>query len=257
LSGHNFRIERRSRSGEDLRLRDGIDQRIRRAFQITSLVFVRIGDGLQHPFESRPPELIIGREIRPAKKWFAVGQQKSRQRPSTLARKRADRRLISRIHVGPFVAIDFHRHEIFVDDSRNFRVLVTLAVNDVAPVTPHRADIEQYRFVFRFCARENVFIPFMPVDGLVRRGAQVRAGGIFQSILRMFGQRNPFDNSEVRADCLFAGGVLGDLLHNIARAQIARVKRLAPGEAFVLAMIKTDAIFSETPAQINILIINA
>ena len=79
----------------------------------------------------------------PPKNGFAVGQQKSRQRPAALTGDRADGGLIARIDVGTLVAIDFHGHKILVDNLGDFGVLVTLAVDDVAPVAPHRADIEQ------------------------------------------------------------------------------------------------------------------
>jgi hypothetical protein len=74
----------------------------------------------------------------------------------------------------------------------------------VAPVAPDGADIEQDRLVFRFCARENVFVPFVPVDGLVRSRAQVGAGGILQSIFVVVGQRNPFDERGIADDVVIA-----------------------------------------------------
>src|SRR5689334_7557241 len=46
------------------------------------------------------------------------------------------------------------------------------------------------------------------------------------------------------------------LLDFVAGAEVARVERLAAGEAFVLAMIKTDAVFAELPAEVNILIVD-
>src|SRR5579863_9697615 len=103
---------------------------------------------MKHPLESRPAELIVGRKIRATEKWSAIGQKKSCQRPAALSRKRADRRLVARIDVGPLVAIDFHRHKILIDDACDFSVLVALAVNHVTPVAPNRADIEQDRLVF-------------------------------------------------------------------------------------------------------------
>ena len=95
---------------------------------------------------------------------------------------RADGGLVAGVDVGAFVAIDFHGDEELVDDRGDFGILVTLAVDDVAPVAPHRADIEQHRLALGARLVEGFFAPFVPVDGLVRGGAQIRAGGVFQAI---------------------------------------------------------------------------
>src|SRR5436309_12392642 len=44
------------------------------------------------------------------------------------------------------------------------------------------------------------------------------------------------------------------LLDGVAGGQVARVERLAAGETFILAMIKTNAILAELPAKINFFI---
>src|SRR5256886_16943743 len=46
------------------------------------------------------------------------------------------------------------------------------------------------------------------------------------------------------------------LLHFVAWAEVAGVERLAAGKAFVLAMIKGDAVFAEFPAEGKILIVD-
>ena len=38
--------------------------------------------------------------------------------------------------------------------------------------------------------------------------------------------------------------------------KVAWIERLAPGEAFVLAMIKPDAVLAELPAEIDVLVVN-
>jgi len=52
----------------------------------------------------------------------------------------------------------------------------------VAPVAPDRADIEQDWFTCRARGFEGWLAPFVPVDRLVRGGAEVGARGIFQAI---------------------------------------------------------------------------
>src|SRR5580765_3556232 len=64
----------------------------------------------------------------------------------------------------------------------------------MAPVAPDGSDVEEDGFVFRLGARESGIVPFVPVDWLVRCGAQVGAGGIFQAVFRMVGQsRSQFE----------------------------------------------------------------
>ena len=46
------------------------------------------------------------------------------------------------------------------------------------------------------------------------------------------------------------------LLHGVARAEIARVERLASGESLVLSMIKTNAVLAEFPAEIDFLVVD-
>jgi len=46
----------------------------------------------------------------------------------------------------------------------------------MAPVAPHRADVEKNRLVFGFGARERFVVPLVPVNRLVRRGAKVWTG---------------------------------------------------------------------------------
>src|SRR5215472_16072377 len=46
------------------------------------------------------------------------------------------------------------------------------------------------------------------------------------------------------------------LLDFVAGTEVARVERLASSKAFVLAMIKTDAVFAEFPAEIDVLIVD-
>jgi len=60
---------------------------------------------------------------------------------------------------------------MFVDDLGDFAVFVAFAVDDMAPVAPDGADIEEDGLVFGFGAGEGSVAPFVPVDGLVRGGA--------------------------------------------------------------------------------------
>jgi len=169
-------------AGEDFGLGDGVGEGVRGAFELGAFVAVGIGDGEQNAAESGASHLVFGREIGAAEKRFAVREQKTRKRPAALSGDGADSRLVARVDVGPLVAIHFNGDEVFSDDFGDFGVLVTFAVDDVAPVTPDGPDVEEDRLVLGFRPFECRLAPFVPVDGLVRGRAQVRTGGIFQSI---------------------------------------------------------------------------
>src|SRR5260370_36322292 len=46
------------------------------------------------------------------------------------------------------------------------------------------------------------------------------------------------------------------LLDGVAGAEVVGVERLAAGEAFILAMVKTDAVLAEFPAEIDVLLVD-
>src|SRR5882762_5891469 len=118
------------------KLGDGFDLRVHDAK-------VEIGDGEKNAAESGAAHLVVGREIRAAKKGFAVGKQKTGEGPAALSGNGADSGLVAGVNVGALVAIDLHGDEMFIDDFRDFGVLVAFAVDDVAPVAPDGADIEE------------------------------------------------------------------------------------------------------------------
>src|SRR2546422_6290716 len=138
------------------------------------------GDLHQYPPESRAPILVVvRREIRSAEEDFAVRRQKRRQRPAALATQRLNGSLVASIDVRPLIPIDLDADEVAIENLGDARVLVRLAVHDVAPVAPHRADVEQDRLVLGLRSGEGRLSPREPVHGLVRGGFEVggRLGG--------------------------------------------------------------------------------
>src|SRR5215831_823344 len=186
-------VERAVGAAEGFRLRHRIRQRIRRFLQIRAAAFKGINYGQQHAPESRPAKLVLGREIGPSEKRPAIRQQESGQWPAALPRNRADRGLVARIHVRSLVAVDFDRDEVLVDDLRDDGIFVAFSVNDMAPMAPHRADIQQNRFVLLFRTGKSFLVPFIPIDRLMRRGTEIGAGGILQAIWRMRGHEQPLN----------------------------------------------------------------
>ena len=183
LRADDGQVKTGMRAREHFRLRHGIGQRIGSFLQVRAFVVEGIGNGHQHTAKSWAAALIFRREIGAAVERLAIGQQKSREGPAPLAGKRADRRLIARIDIRTLVAIDFYGDKMLVDDPGDFRIFVAFAVDDVAPVAPHRANIQEHRLVFGLRESESGVAPLMPVDRLMCGGTQVRAGGVFETIL--------------------------------------------------------------------------
>src|SRR5271156_3066045 len=98
------------------------------AYKFRPLILVRIRNGQEYAPESRPPHLIFGRKISAPEKRLSVGQQKSSQWPTTLPCNRADCRLIARIHIRTLIAVHFHSYKMFINNFRDFGILVTLAI---------------------------------------------------------------------------------------------------------------------------------
>ena len=122
---------------------------------------------MQQATKPRTAHLIIGGKIRAAEKRSSIGKKKTGERPAALAGEGTDRGLITGVDIGAFVAVDFDGHEVFVDNLGDLRVFVAFAVDDVAPMAPHGADVEENGFVFRLSASEGGIAPFVPIDRLV------------------------------------------------------------------------------------------
>ena len=120
--------------------------------------------------------MIFRRKISSAIKRLAVRSKKSSKRPSALSADRAHSDLITAVDIRPFIAIDFHRNETLINNLRNFRIFVRLAIHHMTPVTPHCANIEQHGFVLALRLGESLFAPLMPLDRLMHGGAKISGG---------------------------------------------------------------------------------
>src|SRR5260370_29784073 len=54
----------------------------------------------------------------------------------------------------------------------------------MTPVAPDRADVEQHGLIFALGGSKGLFAPFMPANGLMHRGAQVRRRSSRQGVAR-------------------------------------------------------------------------
>ena len=264
---NDVRVKRSVGTGKRFRLGHGFGQRAGRLFDFGAPVAEGVGDGGQDALEAGAAHAVFGWEVSAAEKGLSFGRKETSQWPAALSGNGADGRLVARIDVGALVAVHFDWDVELVDERCDFGVLVALAVDDMAPVAPDRADIEQDGFVLGAGAGEGFFAPLVPGDGLVRGRAQVGAGGIAQTVRGMVGhdvsletrggvnpplhelragtEARPYTNR--RAHC-------PPLLNRIAWAGVARVKRLAAGEPLVLPVVEADTVFAQPPAQIDFLV---
>src|SRR5579883_2915309 len=257
---HHTEIEFGASASKGLGFGHGFGEGFGGIGEILALILVGVGDGEEDAAEAGAAVLVLGREISTAEKWFPVGHQEAGERPAALPTDGTNGGLIAGINVGSFVAIDFHGDEMLVDDLRDGRIFVALAVDHMAPVAPDRADVEQDGLALRLRGAESVLAPFMPVDRLMRGGTKVRTGGMFEAV---FGHGDLMDPMLPLSRGLNVKGArrrrrsleLCHLLQVFAGAEVARVERLAAGVAFVLLVIVANAIFAEFPAQINFLVI--
>ena len=136
-----------------------------------------------------------------------------------------------------------------IDDRGKLRIFVALAVDHVAPMAPDRADIEKDRLVLGLGAGKGLRAPLVPIHRLVHGGAQIGTRGIGQAAFGFFVHGIPSRTLDLRprgADFL---------LDRVFRAGILGIDRLAAGKTFILAMIETNAVFSQPPAQIDLFIL--
>ena len=128
------------------------------------LFAVVVRDGFQHALHARAAGAVVRREVGAAEKRLAVGREKGRERPAALAGERSPppgsgRRCRGARRDPPY------GDEGLVDDARHLGFFVTLAVHHVAPVAPHRADVEQDGLVLALRAREGLLAPLVPAVG--------------------------------------------------------------------------------------------
>ena len=155
---HDAEIEFGTGAGE----RFGFGYRFGESFgsfqQIRAFLLVGIGDREEDAAKTGAAHLVFRWKIRAAEKRFAIGHQEAGERPAALSADGADGGLVAGVHVGAFVAIHFYGHKMFVDDFGDGGVFVAFAVDDVAPVAPDGADVEEDGFIL----------------GLARRGRRLR-----------------------------------------------------------------------------------
>ena len=133
-------------------------------------------DRLHDPDEAGHALTVLAREVRAAEERTAVGREEHGHRPAAATGQRLHRVHVDRVDVGALLPVHLHVHEEPVHHLGDRRVLERLVRHHVAPVTrrvPHR---EQDRAVARGRLLERLVAPRVPVDGVLRVLAEVRAG---------------------------------------------------------------------------------
>jgi len=160
-------------AGETLVVLDGGHHAGGRLLSIFTAAAPDLGHRLEHARKAGPPVTVLRRKIAPAVVGAPIGSEESREWPSPLPADRRNRRLVARVHVGALVAVHLHGHKLPVDERRDLFIFIRLAVHHMAPVAPHRPDVEQHRLVFSLGAGKGLLAPGVPVHWLMLRRAQV------------------------------------------------------------------------------------
>ena len=102
--------------------------------------------------------------------------------PASLPRDRPYGALVSAVDLGSFVPVDLHGDKPIVDDGRHFLVFVALPVHYVAPVAPHRADVQEDGLPLLGGQAEGLVAPRMPLDRLVGCAFQIGTGLVGEAV---------------------------------------------------------------------------
>src|SRR2546422_8744538 len=145
---------------------------------------VIVGDAFEHALHSGASVAVVRGKVRAAVKRLAVRGEERRERPASLPGEGAHGHLVSRIDVRPLVAVHLDGDVALVDDPREFLVLVTLPIHDVAPGAPYRPDVQKDGLVLAPRRLKGRIAPRAPLDGLMRGAAQIGAAGFAQLVGR-------------------------------------------------------------------------
>src|SRR5271168_4387791 len=115
-----------------------------------------ISERSQHARKTRTTVTVIAREIGSSEERLTIRRQNRSQRPSALPAHSLHGSLVTAVHIGPLIAIDLHRHKMFVDDLRERGIFIRFAVHYMAPVAPDRANIQQNGLVFTGRERKSL-----------------------------------------------------------------------------------------------------
>jgi hypothetical protein len=152
---------------------------------LAPLVVVRGDDAGHNLLDAEPAVARLRGKVRAPGKGVTLRGERHGQGPDApTAVEGGVRCLVAGINVRPLVAIDLDRHEVLIDQRRNLGMLITLAVYDMAPMTPDGPNVEPDRAVERGGKLEGLGPPLLPGDGLLGGRAQIGTGGLRQIVVQ-------------------------------------------------------------------------
>src|SRR5439155_22232107 len=158
----------------DAALGEGLMERLRLPQGVGLVRAIGIGHRQEDASEARPSMRVLRGKIRASVEHLPVRGEERGERPTALARDRADGLLVPRVYVRSLVPVHLDRNEAVVDDRGELRILVRFAVDHVTPVAPRGPDVQEDRPVEFLRLAECLLAPRVPVDGLMGRALQVR-----------------------------------------------------------------------------------
>ena len=131
-----------------------------------------VSDLLEERFE------LFRSEVGAAEKWFAFGGEQHIERPAGAAGGGFDVRDVQAVDVGTFLAVDFDRNKILIQDGGNVGIGIRLLLHDVTPMTGEVADRKKDRFVLLAGLFKGFVAPGIPINWIVRMQEQIGTLGV-------------------------------------------------------------------------------
>ena len=144
-------------------------------FQLATVAVPQLHELFQHCPERGASVKVVGREVGAAGDGPTVRKHKHVERPTALLSQRMKCVHVELVHIRAFLAVHLDRHEVGVEEFRQFRILEGFALHDVAPVAGRVADAHQHQLVLRLSLRKRLRPPRLPVHRIVRVLEQVGA----------------------------------------------------------------------------------
>ena len=124
-------------------------------------------------------------KISPREKGLLLGGHENAGRPAAAPGEGLTDRHIDAVNVGALLLIHFDGHEVWVQNTGNFRVLKALMGHHMAPVAGAVTDAQKDGLVLRPGFGKGLLAPGIPVHRVFGVLEQVRAGLMFQMIAQI------------------------------------------------------------------------
>ena len=154
---------------------DRVDERVRLLLDLVAALRPGLGEGGEHPPEPGHAVPVGRRVVGPSVEGPAVGRAEHRQGPAPRAGQRLYGGHVHRVDVGALLPVDLHRHERTGEVLGGRGILEALVGHHVTPVAGRVADGDEQGPVLPLGRCERLLAPGVPVDGVLRVLAEIRA----------------------------------------------------------------------------------